>query len=160
MRTELSSVWTYEWKYLFPSFWILGAGLSVLGLWTGAFTQPVTAEMKQVALAVWLLVSSYLVWTSHRLCVVALEDHVLLVVRYFRRVSIPVSAMVRVKQTYLCNPPEITIRLGRDTELGRVIVFIPSGPRHYLSKHPITEKLEAMIGQAHASGEHSDSPSS
>jgi hypothetical protein len=49
----------------------------------------------------------------------------------------------------MSRPQTITIHLDRETALGRKIVFIPHGWPHFLSRHPVTDQLLAIIDRFH-----------
>ena len=100
--------------------------------------------MRWLFLALWLAASTYHVWFGRRLCRVFLGDGVLVVSNFFREISVPVTAISRVTQSYMNRPQTITIHLDHQTSLGNRIVFVPAGPTHYLSEHPTTAELKGI----------------
>ncbi len=153
MQRELSSSATVWWKFIFPLIWISGFGAGTVALWLGAFhgrdNQPPPIWMRWQFLGIWLVASAFLIWFSSRLRRVSLRDGQLIVSNFFREVSIPVTVMTRVRQSYMSRPPTIIIYLDRQTPLGRRVVFVPEGRSHYLSEHPMTTELKAILARTH-----------
>jgi hypothetical protein len=144
-----STVW---WKFGFPAIWISGIGIATAALWLGAFRGPGNSPppdwTRWLSLVVWTAASTYLIWFSRRLHYVSLFEDVLTVSSYFNEAAISLAEVSRVTQSYMMNPPTITVHLDRETRLGRRIVFIPVGRRTYLFEHPITTELKELLDQS------------
>lgn len=153
MQRELSSFVTVWWKFTFPAIWICGFGAATAAMWSGAFhgryNEPPPDWMRWQFLAIWLVASTFLIWFGRPLRRVSLRDGVLTVSNFFREISVPVTTISRVTQSYMSRPPTITIHLDHQTPLGRRIVFIPAGPNHYLSEHPTTTELKGILARTH-----------
>ena len=153
MKRELSSSATVWWKFVFPAIWISGFGAGTAALWLGVFhgrdNQPPPDWMRWQFLGIWLAASAFLIWFSRRLFRVSLHDSTLIASNFFREVSIPVTAISRVTQSYMSRPPIITIHLDHQTLLGHRIVFVPAGPARYLSEHPTTTELKDILARTH-----------
>ncbi|MGC3990226.1 MAG: hypothetical protein QM796_11200 [Chthoniobacteraceae bacterium] len=153
MQRELSSSLTAWWKFIFPAIWISGFGAGTAALWLGAFhgrdNQPPPDWRRWQFLAMWLGASAWLIWFARRLHRVSLQDGVLTASNFFREVSVPVTAISRVTQSYMSRPPTITIYLDHQTSFGHRIVFIPAGRAHYLSEHPTTTELKEILARTH-----------
>lgn len=149
MQQTLSSSLTVVWKFIFPAVLISGFGAGTAALWLGAFqgrdNQLPPDWMRWQFLAMWLVTSTFLIWFSWRLRRVSLRDGVLTASNYLREISVPVTAISRVTQSYMSRPTTITIHLDCQTTLGRKIVFVPQGPHHFLSTHPITDALNEIV---------------
>jgi len=133
--------------------WIIGFGAGTVALWVGAFqgndNQLSSDWMRWQFLTMWLVGSTYLVWFASRLRRVSLDDGILKASNFYREVSVPVAAICRVTQSYMSRPTTITIHLDRQTSLGSKIFFVPEGPLHFLSSHPINDELNAIITSTH-----------
>ncbi len=153
MPRNLSSSATVWWKFIFPAIWISGFGAGTAALWFGDFrgpkNQPPPDEMRWIFLAVWLVASTVLVWFSRRLHRVSLRDDVLTISNYFSEISVTVTAISRVTQSYMSNPPTNTIHLHQQTSLGKRIVFVPAGRARFLSEHPTTTELKDIAARTH-----------
>jgi len=151
MQRDLSSSLTVWWKFIFPAIWISGFGAGTVGLWLGAFhgrnNEPPPDWMRWQFLAMWLAASTYLIWFARRLHRVSLHDDVLTVSNFFREISVPVTAASRVTQSYMSNPPTISIHFDQPTALGRRIVFIPVGRAGFLSEHPTTTEIKGILAR-------------
>jgi len=153
MPRVLSSSATVWWKFIFPAIWISGFGAGTAALWRGAFhgldNQPPPDWMRWVFLGVWLVASTVLVWFGRRLHRVCFGDKVLTISNYFREISVPVTAISRVTQSYMSNPPTITIHLDHKSSLGHRIVFVPAGRARFLSEHPTATELKGIAARTH-----------
>lgn len=160
MSRVLSSSSTFSWRYIFPTIWITGFGAATLGLWLGAFHgrhgEPAPEFMRWLFLGVWLFASTYLILFARRLCrVVLLPGECELEVSRLgcASVVIPLSAVERVAQG-LSKPSTITLHLSAPSELGRRVVFLPSGQLHsdaLTFEHALTTELRALVGRARPS---------
>jgi hypothetical protein len=150
---ELSSSSTVWYKFIFPAIWISAFSAANAAIWLGAFhgrdNEPPPDWMRWQFLAFWIVGSAFLIWFSRRLHRVSLRDNALVASDFFREVSIPLTAITRVSQSYMSNPTTITVYLDCQTSLGRRITFVPAGRSHYLSEHPITTELKAILARTH-----------
>lgn len=148
MRRELSSPFTtIWWKFVFPAIWIAGFGTGTVAMWLGALhgrnDLPAPDWMRWLFLIIWPAASAFLILSGRRLHRVHLHGDTLTASNLFREFSAPITIISGI----LTRPTTITIDLEHDTPLGRRIVFVPVGSNHYLSKHPITVELEAIVGR-------------
>jgi hypothetical protein len=144
---------TFVWKFVFPTIWICIFGVGVasvsIGEFRGGETELAPQSVRWIFLGFWVIAAAYLLWFSSRLCWVAVGGDSLFASNYFRRIRVPLSAISRVKQSYMSRPQTITIYLDRQTPLGGKVVFIPLGWPHFLSQHPITAELQETIARYH-----------
>jgi hypothetical protein len=155
VQSRLSSSATLWWKFILPVLWISGFGAGTTALWCGAFHgrggQPPPDWMRWQFLVMWLAGSALFIWSARRLHRVTLHNNTVTASNFFREIAVPVTAILRVRQSHFSRPPTITLHLDRDTALGRKIVFVPAGCRLYLWEHPITAQLKDLLAQAHKS---------
>ena len=160
MNRTLSSFLTFPWKFIFPAVWIAGFGAGTVALWLDVFrgrdNQPPPDWMRWEFITLWAVGSGFLLWFSRRLCRVSISDNALFASNYFRHITVPLAAILRVRQSYMSRPQTITIYLDRQTELGRRIVFIPHGWPHFISRHPVTDSLNAIVERFRPSPPHSE----
>jgi hypothetical protein len=141
----ISSASTLVWKFVVPGLWIVGVG-------TGAIVSTLTSvpgePNRWLLLYIWLAGSPFILFLSMRLCWVAIGGGCLLVSTYFREISVPLSAISRVTQSYLSRPQTLTVRIDRDTPLGRKFLFVAPGWPRVFSRHPIAIELEQIAAQS------------
>jgi hypothetical protein len=143
----ISSPSTIFWKFVFPGIWIAGFGAGVI---VASLASTPRDSSRLLPLCIWLLGSVFLIWFSVRLCWVAISDRCLLVSTYFRETSVPLSAIARVTQSYMSKPQTITVRIDRDTTLGRKFVFVAPGWPRIFRRHPLAIELEQIAAQSHS----------
>jgi hypothetical protein len=153
VQRPLSSSLIGWWKFVFPIVWVAGFGAVTVAIWLGAFSgldnEPASEWMRWQSLIMWLAGSLWLIWFSRRICRVGISEDTIFASNYSRHIGVPLSAILRVSQSYMSRPQTITIHLDRETTLGRKIVFIPHGVPHYLSRHPVTDQLLAIVDRYH-----------
>jgi hypothetical protein len=135
--------------------WISGFGAGTAALWLGAFHGrdglPSPDWMRWQFLAMWVAGSVLVIWFARRLHRVTLCESTVIASNFFREIAVPVTAILRVRQSHFSRPPTITLHLDCDTALGRKIVFVPAGCRLYLWQHPVTAQLKDLLSQARKS---------
>jgi len=141
-RRILSSPYTVFWKFIFPSIWITGFGAGAV---MAAFADQ--GDSRWIFPSVWILGSSWLLWFALRLRRVSISDETLHISTYVREISLPLSAISRVTQSYMSRPQTITLRTDRDTPLGRKFVFVAAGWPRIVSRHPLAVQLEELVAQ-------------
>jgi hypothetical protein len=141
----VSSQSTVFWKFVFPGLWIVGFGAGAV---VSAFTSTPGDFSRWVPVCIWLGGSAFLLFFSVRLCWVAISDGCLLVSTYFPEISVPLSAISQVTQSYLSRPQTLTVRVDRDTSLGRKFLFVAPGWPRIFSRHPLAIELEQIAAQS------------
>jgi hypothetical protein len=144
-RRLLSSPYTVVWKFIFPAIWICGFG-------TGAIAVGVsTTETNGWILpSVWIVASAWLLWFAWGLRRIAISGDTLHISTYFREISLPLSQIRLVTQSYMSRPQTITLHVDRDTPLGRKFVFVAPGWPRIISRHPLAVELEELTAQHRA----------
>jgi hypothetical protein len=146
----VSSRSTIFWKFVFPGLWIVGFGAGAI---VSVFTSVPGEASRWLPICIWLGGSAFLLFFSVRLCWVAISDGCLLVSTYFREVSLPLSAISQVTQSYLSRPQTLTVRVDRDTPLGRKFLFVASGWPRIFSRHPLAIELEEIAAQSQSASD-------
>jgi hypothetical protein len=125
----LSSAWTFWAKFLFPAVWISGFGLGTILLWSGDLVDRNNAtpppQLKFVFLGVWILATTFILWTSAGLKRVRMDERRLYVSNFVREIEVPFSAIMDVKQNRWINSRPITIYFRDTTEFGDKATFMP-----------------------------------
>ena len=140
----VSSPSTVFWKFIFPGVWIVGFGAGAI---VSALTSASGDFSRWLPVCIWLAGSAFLLFFSVRLCRVAISDDCLLVSTYFREISVPLSAISQVTQSYLSRPQTLTVRVDRDTKFGRKFLFVPPGWPRIFSRHPLAIELEQIAAK-------------
>ena len=144
MERLLSSRLTFFYKRIFPAAWIIAFSAVTLLLWIGNCGG--TTELKWVALICLIGGTIFLRWFSVRLKVVSVQGDHLLVSDYLSEEQIPLQQIEEVKETRLCNPKLIKLRLLRPGQWGNEIVFIaPLRLQFVFWNHPLARELRDMI---------------
>ena len=141
----VSSSSTVFWKFIFPGLWIVGFGAGAV---VSAFTSAPGDSSRWLPVCIWLGGSAFLFFFSVRLCWVAISGGCLLVSTYFREISVPLSAISRVTQSYLSRPQTLTVCVDRDTTLGRKFLFVAPGWPRIFRRHPLAIELEQIAAQS------------
>jgi hypothetical protein len=132
MDEDLSSAWTFVYKYLFPGVWIPVFGSRVAATFQnpgkvlyngvkGAAPPFIGYEL----LALWLFSSACILWFGMSLKRVCLTDGGILVSNYIREWRIPFGMLEDVTQNRWMNLRPITIRLRADVGCGMTVRFMP-----------------------------------
>ncbi|HEY2895522.1 MAG TPA: hypothetical protein VGJ12_00180 [Gemmatimonadaceae bacterium] len=157
MNDDLSSAWTFVYKFVFPALWIPLVGFGILT----AFQHPgevIYNGVKGAAppfigyelFAVWLAGSALILWFCMSLRRVRLTDDALLVSNYISEWRIPFAMIEGVSQDRWVNLRPITIRLCADVGCGRSVKFMP--PLRWLllfwREDPEVAELRRLAGLA------------
>jgi hypothetical protein len=150
--SDLSSAWTFFYKFVFPALWISGFGLGTVALWLDALTVETThspsSAMKFVFLSVWIVGSAFILWSCAGLKRVRADEQQLFVSNYLREICIPLSVVRDVKQNRWLNIRPITIYFGDVTEFGDRATFMPK--RRIAVRlgrvDPVVDELKQLAG--------------
>ena len=106
--------------------------------------------MKFAFLALWVLGSTFILWTSAGLKRVRIDERHLHVSNYDREICIPVTAIIDVKQNRWINSRPVTIYFRDATEIGDRATFIPKRRHHikFWRIDPIVNELKQLAGLA------------
>jgi len=145
---RLSSKWTFFYKKIFPLFWFLMvAGMAAGGL-CAALSKSAHAPPALIFLIVPILMS-FIGYIIMKNLVFDLLDEVwdegesLVLVKDGQRDTILITDIINVSDTYMINPPRITLLLRQPCCFGQEVVFSPA--RGFLfnpfKKNPIAREL-------------------
>jgi hypothetical protein len=140
---RISSRLTFMFKWAFPLAWV-GGFLFFFSdaITTGAVKQePMLLLFAAVMFAVGILITKQLVWDLAD----SVYDHgsYLVVRRYGKEATIPLSNVMNVSSNTFTNPPRVTLRLIEPCELGANVSFSPKVPFLFIpfAKNAVAEGL-------------------
>lgn len=148
MRRELSSPYTFLYRWVIPGFLTLAAILVVwrfarIGMPGRAGTEAVIAG---VAIAVALMVLARFFDRAKRVWV---DGHKLIVASYGREVEVDLGDVDGVEATRIVPPTRVRVRFSRPTKLGDQIVFFPPIRwRSVSTAHPGVDELRRLARAA------------
>jgi len=149
----ISSKWTFFYKKLFPVLWFLG----IAGIAAGGFCASIMAKGPHtppiLLFIIFAVFMSFLGYAIMKNLVFDLLDEVwdegdsFILVKDGQRETIRLSNIINVSNTYMINPPRITLLLREPCRFGREVVFSPvTGFRlNIFKKHPIAEELVQRV---------------
>ena len=154
MQRTLSVRLTGLLKFVLPPVWIGIVGYGFWQLWsrpaevlvdgdTSAMT-PALTWLFFVLLALSLVVLFAFVVPLKR---VRLAPEGLHVSNYVREITVPFSAIARVRQDWLPTFRLITLDLRAKTLLGRRVIFMPAGPRRMAFWRPDYWREDALVSE-------------
>lgn len=151
-NSDLSSAWTFFYKFVFPALWIPGFGSGTVALWLDALhgrnNALPSSAMKFVFLGVWIVGSAFILWNCAGLKRVRADEQQLFVSNYLREICIPFGAVRDVKQNRWLNIRPITIYLGDVTEFGDRATFMPKRriAVRFWRVDPVVDELKQLAG--------------
>ena len=160
MPRMISSPVTPLLKFGLSPLWVGSVGYAICLLWLSpervlneAESTALTRALQWVFLALFagsLLILLAFVVPLKR---VSLGDDGLRVSNYVREITIPFSAIARVRQNWLPTFRLITLHLRTPTPLGRRVIFMPAVPRRmafwrsdYWSEDELVRELRSLAG--------------
>jgi len=151
-ESDLSSAWTFFYKFVFPALWIPSFGSGTIALWLDALhgrnNALPSSAMKFVFLGVWIVGSAFILWSCAGLKRVHADGQLLFVSNYLREICIPFSSVRDVKQNRWLNIGPITIYFGDDTEFGDRATFMPKRriAVRFWRVDPVVDELKQLAG--------------
>ena len=151
-KRDLSSAWSFPYKFVFPIFWISVFGLGTVFLWLDAFhgknNELPPPTMKFAFLGVWIIGSAFILWGCAGLKRVRVDERQLFVSNYLREISIPFSAVRDVRQNRWLNTRPITIYFRHVTEFGDRATFVPKWhiAIRFWRVDPVVDELKQLAG--------------
>jgi len=129
---RLSSRWTFFYKKIFPLIWFI----AVAGAATGGFCATTLAKNPHAPpLEIFLVIPVFMGFIGYIIMknlILDLLDEVwdegdsLVLVKGDARETIRLSDIINVSDTYMVNPPRITLLLRQPCRFGREVVFAPA----------------------------------
>lgn len=146
---DLTSKWTFFYKFVFPSIWIGGFAIGTLFMFIAPDSlggNGEIREMRLIFLGMTIVGAAFIYWFCMRLKWVSLADGEFVASNYRRTIRIPLRDVERVSSSVLMNPELIWIHLRRPTEFGSRIVFMP--PQRFFggyTRHPLAKRLNELL---------------
>ena len=138
---DLSSDWTFIYKFIFPALWIGGFGIGAISL---GFSPGTTIPLgdRFWILFVWLGGAAYIYSTWVRFKVVRMDDKYLHVSNTRRQCQIPLTQIIKVTEWRWNHTHPVTVYFAQPTEFGNSIVFMPKVRMFGLwFSHPVVAKI-------------------
>ncbi len=147
----LSSAWTFYAKFVFPPIWILGFGIGTILLWSGGLNDGNPAlpppQMKLAFLAVLVLGTAFILWTSAGLKRVRMDERQLYVSNFVREIQVPFNEIIDVRQNRWLKSRPITVQFRDATAFGGQATFMPKWRfQLFLRTDPIVGELRQLAG--------------
>jgi hypothetical protein len=140
-KEDLSSDWTYIYKFIFPIFWIGGFGIGTISMWSSP-NNGIPLSDRFTFLAAWLLGSAYIYWTCIRLKAVWIDDNFLYISNTRKRCQVPLAQITKVTEWRWDNAHPVTVHFAQPTEFGASIVFMPKVRMFgFWSSHPVVARI-------------------
>ncbi len=149
---DLSSDWTFVYKFLFAPLWIGGFGAGTVAMLV-ASSHDTTAPGRQenpwaTFIVLFLAGTVYLYWTCIRLKAVRMDSGFLYVSNFRKEIKIPLSVVARVSEWRLDNTHPVFVHFAQPTEFGTSIVFMPKIRWFgFWSSHPVVDRIRQSAGQ-------------
>jgi hypothetical protein len=155
----LSSHWTWPYKFIGSAVWLamlicLGVLISLGALNETGILRELLGPSAWPATAISAVVAVFVGGKLWELKRVELRDGVLHVSNYVDSIAIPLRNISKVSGSLLVHPEFAWIELDRPTIFGTRIVFMPPGRFLNWGRHPVVERLRAMV--AGAQGAHGE----
>jgi len=138
---ELSSDWTFIYKFILPVFWTGGFGIGAISL---RFLEGEIIPLggRVGILFVWLVWAAYISSTWIRFKVVRMDDTYLYVSNTRRQCQIPLTQISKVTEWRWNHTHPVTVHFAQPTEFGNSIMFIPKVRIIGLwFSHPVVAKM-------------------
>ncbi len=132
MEQQLSSRWTFFYKFIVPALTVGGMGFGAYWAWRNPGSDGVNAPDGMAAEHIWILmlaatalVAAVMWWTIAPLKRVVLAGDELLVSNYLTEIRVPLTSIEKISGPSRTNPTRYTVTLLEPTEFGRRITFMP-----------------------------------
>jgi hypothetical protein len=148
---DLSSKWTWFYKFALPTLWIGLFAYSTLIMFIASDSWGArdSRELGWVFLGLTVLGTLFLYWSCIRLKRVRLRGDVLVISNFETEIEVPLRDVDRVSGSLLVNPELVWLRFRRPTEFGTKVVFMPPIRFfHGFTRHPLVEELQEMLNAA------------
>jgi hypothetical protein len=152
---DLSSKWTWFYKFAFPTLWVGGFAFSTLIMFLApdSWKEGDSRELRWVFLGVTVVGTLLFYWSCMRLKGVRLRGDVLLISNFETEIEVPLRDVEQISGSLLVNPELMWLRFRRPTEFGTKVVFMPPFRFfHGFSRHPLVEELQEMLKATSGNG--------
>ena len=135
---ELSSPYTFFYKYIFILLWVVGFGLGTQEVLLAGPEDP--RWLKYVA--IWAAITTFIFFSTGNVKKVSLLEGKVLVSNFLRTEEIAVSDIESIDGSSYLSPRLIWFNLKRDSRFGSKITFIPAFRKSKgIGKHPLLHEL-------------------
>ncbi|MGB7624720.1 MAG: hypothetical protein WBN92_20430 [Terriglobia bacterium] len=148
---DLSSKWTWFYKFALPALWIGGFASITLSMLIApdSWGAGDSRELGWVFLVITVFGTVLFYWSCMRLKRVHLRGDVLLISNFETEIEVPLRDVERISGSLLVNPELMWLRFHRSTEFGTKVVFMPPFRFfHGFTRHPLVEELQEMVNVA------------
>ena len=143
---QLSSRWTFCYKFVFPTLWVGGFACATLLMFARPDNLVGSGDARWVFLFVTLVGSGVIYWACGRLKRVILADSTLAISNYRETIEVPLRDVESVSASLLISPELIWLRFRRPTAFGQKLVFMPSVRFSFgFSRHPLAAELRHLL---------------
>jgi len=146
---ELSSTWTFFYKFVFPTLWIGMFAMGTLLMFVVPDSFKGGGDVREIR---WFFAGAtvvggaFIYWACIRLKKVSLDANTLVVSNYRHQVEVPLRDVEAISGSLFMSPELIWLRLRNPTILGTKVVFMPKVRLSFgFSRHPLVAELRALI---------------
>ena len=143
---DLSSDWTFIYKFLFAPLWIGGFGFGSIGMLIADIRSSHHNGPQDnpwfIFFIIFLFGATYLYWTCIRLKLVRIDSDFIYISNFRKEIKVPLYQIKKVSEWRLDNSHPIFIYFTQTTEFGTSIVFMPKIRWFgFWSSHPVVDKI-------------------
>jgi hypothetical protein len=143
---NLSSSWTWFYKFAFPTLWIGGFGLGTVAMFVAPDSWSADPrEVRWLFLALLLAGTSIIYWSAIRVKKVALDVDSLLISNFRRELRVPLHNVKRVSGSIFWHPELIWLHFRYPTDFGPKVLFIAPMRFFGFGEHPLARELQALV---------------
>jgi hypothetical protein len=149
---ELSSAWTFFYKFVFPTLWIGVFALIALLMFVvpdsfkGDGGGGQLRDMRWIFAGATVVGGGFIYWACMRLKKVSLNADVFVISNYRSRIDVPLRDVEGVSGSLFMSPELIWLRFRRPTPMGIQIVFMPKMRLSFgFWRHPLVAELQALV---------------
>lgn len=153
MTRTISSSQTFWVKFFFPVLWI--GVLVTVTLLLFLRPEPSGPEEQSGVKWVFLVCTVSVIFLIYRVVIrlkrVRMSNQALYVSNYRREIRIPLEEVEEVAEIRWMSPHPVAIKLRRETDFGREVLFMPKERRFsFLSPHPVVGEILGAVAMVQA----------
>jgi hypothetical protein len=141
MKRTVSSSQTYFLKVIQPILavpvWAGGAYM----MFADSHNDAVWLKLRWLFLAVWTFGLASILWLGRRLKAVSVDEHNLYISNLSEEISVPLSDVLEVTESFWINSHPVTIHLKSPSAFGSKIIFQPKWAFRLFGPHPVVKEL-------------------
>lgn len=140
---ELSSPFTFFYKYIFILIWVVGFGLGTQEVLLAGPEDPRWSQY----LSIWAILSVFIFFSTGNVKKVSLGHGKIQISNFLRTEEIDVSEIESIDGSTYLSPRLVWFNLEADSAFGSKITFIPAFRKSKgIGKHPIIHELARELG--------------